>query len=82
MIVNPLLDKLDKKGVLGEILGTGQKQQQPTQKIESQPLSPQPQQEEGAVQSPQQPATQQQQKAITPEDAFMGILQGVIENAR
>lgn len=68
-VIDQLQERGGLPGVIGDVLGTGRPQQQPQQQ-------PQP---DAAPQGEQQQQQQQQQAPATPEDAFRGLLRGVIE---
>jgi len=83
VVLNPLLDKLDGSGTLKNLLG-GEAPRKAAPAPQQQPVPPQqgqtqPQQAAPEPQPQQAPAQQQAPRPSTPEEAFFGILQDVIE---
>ncbi|MCB0376780.1 MAG: hypothetical protein KDD04_12755, partial [Sinomicrobium sp.] len=82
LVLNPLLETLEKKGVVpGGLLG-GPKQQPQPAPVQTETQDGAPAGDAGAnnvspVPQQQQPA----QKEITPEDAMFGIIQGIIKDS-
>jgi len=79
IVVSPLLDKLDKSGALKNMMGLDGNQEQQQQKAPAPVAPPEESQPESSQQETPAPEQPIPPKEVRPEDAFLGILQNMIQ---